>query len=85
MSDSAVIPTTPQEAYDAGHRLGAEGGARLHDLTGQMNDLGIPVAFRGRWLAGVEDAYEEQGVTAPNEGDGHEWERRALAGAHARP
>lgn len=85
MSDSAVIPATPQEAYDAGRLIGTGGGARLHDLTGQMTDLGIPAAFRGRWLAGVEDAYGEQGMTAPDEGDGHEWERRALAGAHARP
>lgn len=86
MSEPVATPTTPQEAYDAGHRIGTEGGARLYDLTGQMNDLGIPAPLRGRWLAGIEDAYEALGMNVDDDdSDGGGWERRALAGAHALP
>jgi len=44
-----------ETAYEAG-KLAAEGGVGTYDLTGEMDKRGIPVAFRGAWLSGVEDA-----------------------------
>jgi len=76
MSDTPA-PLTRTEAYEAGHAIGTEGKARLHDLTSQMVDLGIPVDVRGNWLSGVEDAV---GTGGEGDEDGHGWERRALAG-----
>ena len=84
MDDTAAIPTTAAEAYEAGRLVASEGRARLHDLTGQMQELEIPLAFRGNWLSGVEDSFEDDGMSVqdPDE-DGYGWERRALAGADA--
>lgn len=80
MTDQTA-PTTPAEAHAAGLEAGREGGVPLHDLTSHMATIGIPVGLRGQWLAGLEDALEEMGLNVEGvEGDGHDWERKALAG-----
>lgn len=71
-----IVPTTRDEAYEAGLDLGRNGGARLHDLIGQADDLGIPQSLRGSWLSGIEDAC---GGDPDSDSDGYGWERRALA------
>jgi hypothetical protein len=74
-----TAPTTPEEAYAAGHAAWAA-GVPLHDITGHLDLIGVPTALRGRWISGLEDAMEEDGVDTDPDSDGHAWERRALSG-----
>lgn len=72
---------TVEEARKAGHDAAIEGRVGLHDLTGHMNSIGVPQALRGAWMSGLEDGLEKLGYNVEgDEGDGHDWERRALAG-----
>lgn len=72
---------TADEARAAGRAAANEGGVALHDLTGHMNAIGVPAALQGFWLTGLEQGLEDLGFNVEgDEGDGHDWERKALAG-----
>lgn len=71
---------TMDEAREAGRIAARDCSTPLHDLTGHMGRLGIPQELRGAWLSGLEDGLMDQGYNVEGtEGDGHDWERQALA------
>ena len=76
-----TMDMTDRAWVQAAGREHAEGtGVAMHDLAGSAARLGVPATLFGAWIAGVEDALEEQGVDTDPDSDGHGWERRALAG-----
>lgn len=76
---STNAPLNHDTAYKAGREAQEAGRVPLHDITGHMVAVGIPVGLHGRYLAGIEDALEDQGYDTDPDSDGYAWERRALA------
>ncbi|MFZ3481983.1 hypothetical protein [Sphingomonas sp. 3-13AW] len=72
-----MIPSNREEAIAAG-RAAAREAVPLHDLTGHMSSIGIPLNLRGAWLCGFEAGLEDEGFDTDPDADGHGWERRAL-------
>ncbi len=73
------VPTNRDEAREAGATAWRAGGVPLHDIGGHMAEIGIPLELRGSWMAGLEDAMEDDGIDTDPDSDGHGWERAALA------
>lgn len=67
-------------ARQAGRNAVEAGQVPLYDITGHMNAIGLPQSLHGAYLAGIEDALEDQGGDTDPDSDGYGWERQALAG-----